>query len=273
MGWLSALADIGLGVAAPFTGGASLAAIPIANKAIAGLQGDGPNSTPPNDSSDGSDGSDGSGSILSSVLSGILGNNGQGASALGKGLGGVAQADASNRGTKIAALLAANQQQLNEQQQRYNDLATLPGQIQKADYLAGGGYKPAQNFSSNGRPIPHFDLGLKPIDANVQAAGSTLEKQLTDRLNNAPTYKDPTQYINPSATETALNWASPILSAAGASQQKDPTTALLQQLLKGNQTTPTSSVPQAPGIQVGAPSIPTQPPPLPPPVNPNDDGQ
>lgn len=161
----------------------------------------------------------------------------------GKGLGGVAQADASNRGTKIATTLAANNQQLAEQQQRNQDLASLPGQIIRANYIAGGGYKPVTNYSSNGKVIPHFDLGLAPLTSADQAAGASLSKQLTDRLNTAPTYKDATQYMNPSATETALNWASPIATALGSNGSQSNTSALLAELLK--QSSPNTQLPSA----------------------------
>jgi hypothetical protein len=52
MGWLSTLAKIGLGVAAPFTGGASLAAIPMVDRVGAAFSHT-PNDTPPSDGSGG----------------------------------------------------------------------------------------------------------------------------------------------------------------------------------------------------------------------------
>lgn len=234
MGWLSTLADVGLGIAAPFTGGLSLAGIPLANKAIASLQGNGSSDGIPNiPVTSGLPGGTAPTSSASSPYGNIIGNlmSPQGLGALGKGLGGVAQADASNRGTKIATTLAANNQQMQEQAQRAADLATLPKQIVGANWLAGGGQHLTPNYSSNGRLIPHFDLGTPQITPADQAAGSSLSDQLTKRLNTAPTYADPTQYMNPSATENALNWASPILAATGATA--DPTTTLIQQLMKG----------------------------------------
>lgn len=190
---------------------------------------------------------------------GLVGNllNPQGMSSLGKGLGAVASADAKNRGAKLEAMLASDQMKLAEQAQRNQDLAALPRQIQTADYLASGGYTPKQNFSSNGRPIPKFDLGLKPISDNVKAAGTTLEKQLTDRLNTAPTYQDYSSVMNPSATETALNWASPVLSAMGAGGTPDNTSNLIKQIMSAQQ--PTTQIPTAPPISIPTPPRPVQP--------------
>jgi hypothetical protein len=177
-----------------------------------------------------SDDSDSKNSESGGILSGLL--TGPGLSALGKGLGGVAQSDASNRGVKLAAMMAGDNAKLAQQQQRNSDLASLPGQIQKADYLASGGYTPKTNISASGRVIPKFDMGLAPISKNVQNAGSTLEGQLINRLNTPPTYNDYSTMMNPGIAETALNWASPVLGAMGAAKtaSTDPYSQLIAML-------------------------------------------
>lgn len=224
-----------------------------------------PNSTPPEDqptdNPDGSPAQSGVGGFMSGLLKGISSPGGQ--AALGRGLGSVAQAQAQNRGAKIAAMMGADQMKMAEQAQRNNDLAGLPRQIVGANYLAGGGQTPRQNFSASGRAIPQFDLGTPKITAADQAAGSSLSQQLTNRLNNAPTYNDYSSSMNPSKTETALNWISPILAAGGAGQQaeQDPYIQMLQKLVTGMKTqqqpqAPTTPIPSAGDAMVSNAAIP-----------------
>lgn len=184
MGWLSALADIGLGAAAPFTGGASLAAIPLANMAIGSAQGSGASPTGANSATD---------------LSQLLGKY-----ASGQANGMVNQANVQNNYDKNALQLYQEQQAAAKM--GLEAPGYLAGQTARGDLMAN-----LQPASFSGLPsyihIPTMTGGLTPADLgpNARSAGTNLSQQSLSKLLAGPSSYMPTApSLTPLPTSSGL---------------------------------------------------------------------
>lgn len=139
-------------------------------------------------------------------------------SALGQGLAGVSQSQASNRGVALDAAIQGDQSKLDFARERRADEGDIWKKMQQAEYIKNGGANYAPSMSVTGKPLGSFDFGVKPsTDTEKQMAG-TLEQQLMQRLNNPAQPTDYSQFTKPSGSETALNWLSPALTAIGAAK-------------------------------------------------------
>jgi hypothetical protein len=180
MGWIKLLADLGLGVAAPFTGGASLAAIPIANAALDRIQGNGPNSTPPSDSASSGGGGTDYGALLSGVGSTL------GAQQAGKAQGALAQAGAQQQqdrnaislyGTAQGAQNQAAQTDLERQQFAANNRGQTAQQAMVGALL--GGYKPLNTRAGLGADLVNNPNALKAAATLNSQAGTAQNTPLS----------------------------------------------------------------------------------------------
>jgi len=139
--------------------------------------------------------------------------------AAGKGLAGVAQTQAHNRGAQLEAMMAGDEMALAADRERRAAEADILRKIQTTSYLKGGGagdVKPG--VSVTGKPFGQFDFGVRPpTEAEIAAAGE-LEGQLMERLRNPIKLRDYDSKMEAGGMETALNWLSPALTTLGAAR-------------------------------------------------------
>ena len=153
------------------------------------------------------------GNLVTKLLSGDV------LDAAGKGVAGVASTEAHNRGTKLDAMMEADKMKALTDQ--YNREAAQQGmkQMQIASYLAGGGYQPVdQPVLANGRTATKFDFGTRPASDAEKAYGAKMQTTLQDRLDHPLTVSDYTSQMDPGTMEKTMNWLAPILTTVGAAR-------------------------------------------------------
>lgn len=168
--------------------------------------------------------------------------------AAGTGLAGVASTEAHNRGAKLDAMMAADQMKMINDQNQIAENPQLLKQFQVADFLKNGGIPatPKPTYSITGRQLPQFNFGPAPTSAATKQIASTMEDQVANRIKNPIQLSDYASQMNPSDTETALNWLSPALTTMGANGGVG---SFLQNLLTktpsyGTITDPAGNLPQ-----------------------------
>jgi hypothetical protein len=153
------------------------------------------------------------GSLLSKLLGGdtLL--------AAGKGVAGIGQTEAHNRGVKLDAMMAGDEMGIANERQRMAAEADLMKKIQQTNYLKGGGFKDTgSGVAANGQPLTKFDFGVRPSGESEMAASTELEKQLMTRLRNPMKLRDYDSQMDPGKMETAMNWLGPIISTIGVAR-------------------------------------------------------
>jgi hypothetical protein len=214
----------GAGVAAGHLGG--LAANPAVNGAI----------------------KEGSGSLMSRLLSGNT------LDAAGQGLGAVGGTMAHNRGVALDAMMTGDQVKIQNEAERRAAEADIMKKMQIAEYIKSGGAQNTPGVSVTGKPLGQFNFGTRPTTQTEKDMATTMEGQLTDRLNHPMQVSDYESKMNPGKAETALNWLSPILTTWGAAngagkyQQPAPTQTSTGPVV--NPLAPKPRLPQVPDMPV-----------------------
>jgi hypothetical protein len=156
---------------------------------------------------------DAAGGFINKLLSGDT------LDAAGKGVAGVAATEAHNRGTKLDATMAGDEmKRLADVNNRDAGVQGMK-QMQIAEYLAGGGFHPTdQPVLAGGKTATKFNFGTAPAtEAEKQYAGN-YSKQLMDRQAHPVQLSDYSKLMDPGTMEKTLNWISPILSTLGAAR-------------------------------------------------------
>lgn len=137
-----------------------------------------------------------------------------------KGVGSVLESlsgnRAANRGTQLDAMMEADQMGILAARDRRDDEAHLWKMLQAANYIKSGGKERKPQFSSSGAEIPTFGIGPAPITQADKDMASTLEQQLTQRLNNPPKLRDYDSKMEPGKMENILGWLGAGASGVGA---------------------------------------------------------
>jgi len=182
MGWWKALADVGLTAAAPFTGGASLAAIPLANAAIDGLQN-----------------------------TGQVAGNAAGASAQGR----LAEAQANQNQDRNA--LSLFQDKNAQAQQALNQHSQLAHQAGQGDLMSN-----VQDVNISGLPsnvhMGNVTGGLRPslLGPNARQAGQTLSRNALLQLMQGDTNLPKAPELTPLPQANAMDKINAGLGYAGS---------------------------------------------------------
>lgn len=166
MSFWSALGKIGAIGAAPFTGGASLAALPLID-------------------------------------------------AVGAGINGATQAAASNRGTRLQAMMDQDQLQMAANRENRTAESDVLKKLAQTGYLARGGaqFQPSTPYSYSFAP-------QGASDTQKQAA-NTLEAELMRRLQNPMRLQDYGKQMQPGFWERLGGIIGPAASAYGAASRSN----------------------------------------------------
>ncbi len=153
------------------------------------------------------------GNLVSKLLSGDV------LDATGKGVGAIANTEAHNRGTKLDATMTADEMKMKADE--VNRAANKEGlrNMQIAEYLSQGGFQPVDNPTlSNGRQATKFDFGTRPATEVERNYGAGMSGVIADRLAHPVQLSDYSKMMDPGAMEKTLNWLSPILTTVGAAR-------------------------------------------------------
>jgi hypothetical protein len=180
----------------------------------------------------------GSGSPTQDKLKEILGKltSPNGLGSIGTAMGAISGTQAHNRGEALDAMMSGDRMRLaaagNQRQEDAQNLRML----QATNYLKNGGMPKKELVSSSGMKIPDFGFGPAPITDETKSMASDMEKQLLDRMHNPLKLSDYDSKMNPSGTESTLDWLGPVLS--GYSNVMNPSqTPQLPQSTTGQTTT------------------------------------
>jgi hypothetical protein len=227
-------------VAAPFTGGASLAAIGAGagaanaalNKqgvkgmlmgaglgAIPGVSGMGKAASAAATSTGGQVANAAKQGLMGKMMAGgkQLLTSGDTMTALGRGLGSIGQTAAHNRGVKLDASMQADEMRMANDRARRDEEADIMKKLLHTGYLKAGGFKDMSERAQAGKPVSSkYDFGVRPATEAQIAASTELEKQLLGRMNNPRQLRDYDKMMDPGAMETIMNYAGPAASIWGA---------------------------------------------------------
>lgn len=239
MGFWGTIGKIGAGIAAPFTGGASLLAIPAIGAVEGGMKGglkgaltgaagggidaflggggdfiskdvgkvadaiNGSNSTP--------------GSFIDSILKKVPGANK--AADIGNVLGGFAEGEANNRLQNARLMQGYDQLMLHAAANRRADESDAMRKLYQTSYVMGGG-RPYQ--ASAASPYS-FGFGPAAPSMAMQAGSQNLQKTLLDRLGKDGSYTpaEP-KYADRGLLEKIANYGGAISAGIGAVRQPKP---------------------------------------------------
>jgi hypothetical protein len=155
---------------------------------------------------------DGDSGLLQQLLSG------DSLHAAGQGLGAVAQSQAHNRGVALDAMMEGDQNAMALARDRRADESDMMRKMQQLAYIKGGGFHDTGDATGASGKFTKFDFGTRgSAPESMQMAGE-LENQLMDRLHNPMKLRDYDSKMNPSKTETALDWLSPVLTTVGVAR-------------------------------------------------------
>jgi hypothetical protein len=173
--------------------------------------------------------------------------------AAGKGMAGVGQTAAHNRGVKLDAMMAGDEMALANERQRMAAESDLMRKMQQTNYLKSGGFKDTgSGVAASGQPMTRFDFGTRPAGASEIAASTELEKQLMNRLHNPMKLRDYDSQMDPGKVETAMNWLGPLISTIGVARGGGRYELPKIPGVDGGPTPP-PVVPPAPGMNTGKP--------------------
>lgn len=148
---------------------------------------------------------------------------------IGPGLAAISQADAQNRGTKLAAMMAGDQMQVGEQAQRYAELPNALRELNDASFEANGGAPGGPIKLPNGGTI---NVGSIPINDTEKAAAQAEVGQLQNIINNPPTYNNYSSVMNPGGWERGLGIIGALLSGSSGAKQNQQNQSLISQWVK-----------------------------------------
>lgn len=136
----------------------------------------------------------------------------------GQGLGAVAQSQAHNRGVALDAMMEGDQNAMALARDRRADESDMMRKMQQLAYIKGGGFHDTGDATGASGKFTKFDFGTHAAAPESMQMAGELENQLMDRLHNPMKLRDYDSKMNPGATETALDWISPVLTTVGAAR-------------------------------------------------------
>jgi hypothetical protein len=134
---------------------------------------------------------------------------------IGRGLGSISQTQASNRGTELDAMMAAdNMKLLFDRNQRDSD-DHMWKLMRATNYVKGGGAGPAKPMQMASGTVRPMDFGPAPISAADKQVASTLQSQLMERMQNPPEQRDYDSKMKAGTGEKVTGWAGTAMDILG----------------------------------------------------------